>query len=122
MRYEVYKEALKLVGVLGVGANVPYAIFRHEGTKPHWPPLPPIQQWIIKKGLVTMNKKPITAGMLRRQKKSNVDQTLKEVRSLAFLIARKISKKGTPGLAFLKMSLNQNLGWISGELNRLKIS
>lgn len=122
VRYEVYKEAMKIVGVLGVGANVPYAIFRHEGTKPHWPPLLPIQQWIIKKGLVTTNSKPITPGSLRRGKKSNVDQSIKEIRSLAFLIARKISRKGTTGLAFLKMSLNQNLSWIAGELSRLKIS
>lgn len=118
----VYKEAAKIVGVVGVRSNVPYAIFRHEGTRPHWPPQLAIQQWVIRKGIIKMNKKPVTLGKLRGAKKSVSDPLIREVIRISFLIARKISKKGTKGLPFLRMALNQNRSWIEGELSKLKLS
>jgi hypothetical protein len=119
---EVYREAARIVGVVGVRSNVPYAIFRHEGTKPHWPPQIAIQQWVIRKGIIKMNKKPVTLGKLRGTKKSVSDPLIREIIRISFLIARKISKKGTKGLPFLRMALNQNRSWIEGELKNLKLS
>lgn len=122
VRYEIYKEAAKMVGVVGIGSNVPYAIFRHEGTKPHWPPLLPIYNWVIRKGFVKIRSKPSTKGRLRALKKSEFERVDSEMRSIAFLIARKISKKGTTGLQFLRMSLNQNLNFITNEFSKLQAS
>jgi len=120
--YEVYRETAKIVGAVGVRANVPYAIFRHEGTRPHFPPQLAIQQWVIRKGIFKINNKPFTPGKLRRIKKSQSDPFLKEISKIAFLIARKISKEGTKGLPFLRMALNQNRSWIESELSKLKFS
>lgn len=119
---EVYREAARIVGVVGVRSNVPYAIFRHEGTRPHWPPQLAIQQWVIRKGIIKMNKRPVTLGKLRGAKKSVSDPLIREIIRISFLIARKISKKGTKGLPFLRMALNQNRSWIEGELSKLKLS
>jgi len=111
LRERVYYEAGKIVGVVGVGANVPYGIFRHEGTKPHFPPIEPLAKWVIQKGLLRDDKgKTMTP---RRAKKVGADV---RARQIAFLIARKISKRGTTGLRFLKMALDMNAGWIVSQL------
>ncbi|NBC16712.1 MAG: hypothetical protein GVY18_05260 [Bacteroidetes bacterium] len=34
---------------LTVGVKLRYAIFVHEGTKPHWAPLDPLKRWVKKK-------------------------------------------------------------------------
>lgn len=63
-------------GVLGVvGTAQPYAIPVELGTKPHFPPVLAIQDWVRVK----------------------LGKTGKEGRSVAFAIARKISKVGTKG-------------------------
>lgn len=122
LHVEVYRQAAKIVGVVGVRSNVPYAIFKHEGTKPHWPPQQPIQQWVIRKGLLRMSGKPFTTSKLRSSKKSVTDPLIKQIIQVSFLIARKISKKGTKGLPFLRMALNQNRNYIQSELSKLKLS
>lgn len=122
LHVEVYNQAAKIVGVVGVRSNVPYAIFKHEGTKPHWPPQQPIQQWVIRKGLLRMSGKPFTTSKLRSSKKSVTDPLIKQIIQVSFLIARKISKKGTKGLPFLRMALNQNRNYIQSELSKLKLS
>lgn len=119
---EVYKEAAKIVGIAGVRSNVPYAIFRHEGTRPHWPPQVSIRAWVIRKGLVKLGKRSATLGKLQSTKKNTLDPFIREANKISFLIARKISKKGTKGLPFLRMALNQNRSWIEGELSKLKLS
>lgn len=112
LREDVYIQAGKIIGVFGVGANVPYGIFRHEGTKPHFPPIEPIAKWVVLKGLFRNNTGKVTT--FSRVKKS-ANQTA-SVNAIAFLIARKISKKGTTGLAFLKLSLQQNTGFIESTI------
>lgn len=104
---EVVREAGKIIGVVGVGGNVPYGIYRHEGTKPHFPPIEAIKKWVIIKGLVRDKGRPVS---VRGAKKSvNLDA---EAKSIAYLIARKISRKGTQGLPFLRIAFNQNISWI----------
>lgn len=61
--------------VIGMVASpLPYAEYVELGTKPHFPPIEPIQDWVMAKLGIT-------------------DET--EARSVAFLIARKISRVGT---------------------------
>jgi len=121
IRYEVTREAGKLMGVVGVGSNVKHGVFRHEGTKPHFPPLAPIEKWVAYKGLANRNKvnaRLTAAGQSRLKKSSTMEARIK---AIAYLIARKISKEGTTGLPFLKMALNQNLDWITAQVSTIKI-
>lgn len=113
LRSQVYQEASKIVGVVGVGANVPYAIYRHEGTKPHFPPVDDIKRWVVKKGIFRDSKGKSTT--MKRVKKSGHNEESR-LNAIAFLIARKISRKGTTGIAFLRMALETNLGYIKEQL------
>lgn len=71
------------------GTNLSYAEAVHEGTRPHFPPIQPIEEWVAQK--------------VRRGQMSTGN-----IRSTAFLIARKISKVGTRGQPFLEVSLRAN--------------
>ena len=74
-------------GMLGVvGTPQPYAIPVELGTRPHMPPVQPIQDWV-------------------RQK---LGLSGKEGRSVAFAIARKISKVGTKGHFMFRDAFNDN--------------
>ena len=120
IRYNVTRTVGAIFGVVGVGANVPYGIFRHEGTRPHFPPIEPIQKWVIQKGLMKDNQnKPLTMHRLKSPKNQGLEQ---KSLSIAFAIARAISKRGTIGLPFLKMALNQNLSWIEQQANQIKLA
>lgn len=127
IRYEIEREAEKMMSIIGVGANVPYAIFKHEGTRLHFPPVSAIQRWVIKKGLVKMNNKPTSVRAIARGyfsggiRKTRAINVMKESRSIAFAIARKIAKRGTQGLPFLRMALNQNVNWIANQIQTIKI-
>jgi hypothetical protein len=119
LREDVYREAGKLVGVFGVGGNVKYGLFRHEGTKPHFPPIEPILKWVLKKGLVQHNSRPTSMKALWRTKKGA--DTLSEAKTIAFLISRAIGRRGTKGLQFLKLALAQNTDFIISKLSTVKI-
>ena len=119
IRYEVTREVGKIIGVVGVGGNVPYAIFAHEDTKPHFPPLEPIQKWVILKGLVKQGGKSTTAAKIHRSK--NADATMMEVKGIALAIARKIASKGTKGLPFLRTALNLNKDYLMAQMAQVKI-
>lgn len=71
-------------GILGTPAA--YGEPVEMGTKPHFPPIDPIQHWVERK----------------------LGITGKESRSVAFLIARKISKKGTEGAGMFDRGFSQN--------------
>jgi len=111
LREQVYESAGQIIGVVGVGANVPYGIYEHEGTKAHFPPIDPLVKWVIQKGILRDAKgKPTT---MRRAVKEGDDA---KARAIAFLIARKISRTGTQGLPFLKMALMMNTDFIIKNL------
>jgi len=55
-----------------------YAVPVEEGSRPHWPPPGPILLWVTRK----------------------LGKTGAEARSVAFLVARKISRQGTPAFKF----------------------
>jgi hypothetical protein len=56
-----------------VGTNIAYALPTEFGSRPHWPPLAPIEFWVKRKLRVPA----------------------KQVRGVAFLVARKIARRGT---------------------------
>lgn len=73
-----------------------YYKFVDEGRKPgKMPPVSEIKKWIIQKGLITRSQS---------RRSPNIQ---KEVNSLAFIIARKISKKGKKGTHFYSKVVNQ---------------
>lgn len=67
---------------LQVGTNLGYAVFVHEGTKPHWPPKAPIRKWVIKK-----------LGIKGE-----------ETDKVTFAVRRKIGRKGTKAKPFLAVA------------------
>jgi hypothetical protein len=74
-------------GVSGVvGSPLNYALPVELGTKPHFPPLAPLQDWV--------------------EKKLGIDKS--ESKQVAFLIARKISRKGTQGQHPFEKGLSEN--------------
>jgi hypothetical protein len=83
IRHEVFIQGQKWV--VRVGSNIKYAVFVHEGTRPHFPPSAPIKKWAYKK-----------LG-LRGQELDNA----------TYLIQRKISKEGTEAQPFMKIVFEQ---------------
>jgi len=128
LREDVIREAGKLIGVLGVGENIPYAIYVHEDCKPHFPPLRAIRLWIMEKGFLKYGGDKVNKGFLRKKFTARRDRAAhreegKEAHSLlssvAYAIAKKISKEGTKGLPFLRLALNQNIDWVVSEMQNL---
>ncbi|HMQ98219.1 MAG TPA: hypothetical protein PKE39_04275 [Ignavibacteria bacterium] len=131
LRYQVTKEIGKIIGVVGTGANVPYAIYRHEGTKPHFPPIEPLQRWVLLKGL-TSNREGTKGGVrlaaIRNTvirgsgvKRRRAMDRWAESKGIALAIARKIARKGTTGLPFLRTALNLNRGFLMAEMAKMKV-
>lgn len=93
---EVRVMGQQVVGV--VGSNLAYGPFAHEDTRPHWPPIAAIQTWVHRKGI---------GGTVRGQGRIARASASVE-RSIAFLIARKISRRGTKGDQAIYRSLQEN--------------
>lgn len=75
------------LGVAGtVGSSLNYALPVEIGTKPHFPPLAPLRDWV--------------------EKKLGVDPSRSE--HVAFLVARKIAKRGTKGQRYAGRALDDN--------------
>jgi len=82
--HEMRGDAQGVSGVVGSPLN--YALPVELGTKPHFPPLAPLQDWV--------------------EKKLGVDKS--ESRQVAFLIARKIARKGTKAQHPFERGLSDN--------------
>ena len=80
-----------------VGSNLVYAKPVEYGSKPHWPPLAPIELWVRRKLRVPAARS----------------------KSVAFLVARKISRHGTPAQPFLGPALEQSKGFADSALREL---
>jgi hypothetical protein len=90
------------IGVAGtVGSSLNYALPVELGTKPHFPPLAPLRDWV--------------------EKKLGVDPSRSE--HVAYLIARKIAKRGTKGARMAGKTLDAQAGQvnqiIAGALPRI---
>lgn len=73
MRGQALSDGLGVAGIVGSSLN--YALPVELGTKPHFPPLEPLRDWV--------------------EKKLGVDS--KRAEHVAYLVARKIAKRGTKG-------------------------
>lgn len=96
-----------------VYVNTQYAQYVDEGTKPHFPPLAPIIQWVRKTGL-TLNH---SAG--RNSPGKRFDNYDKD-KITAQKIAWKIYKKGTQGIKFFDITLKQAMPLIEKEIKNYK--
>jgi len=81
IKKSLHAEVQQMVGQLTmrIGPNVHYAIYRHEGTRPHWAPIDPIRVWVVKK----------------------LGFTGKEAEKVAFQVQWKIAHDGTEGKPFM---------------------
>jgi phage gpG-like protein len=70
-----------------VGSNVSYAPFVELGTKPHWPPVGALATWARRHGTV------------------------------AYLVARAISRRGTKAVKYLERAFTENISRIVGYLD-----
>ena len=87
--------------VLGtVGSNLPYAVFAHEGTRPHWPPVRAMQEWVTQQ---------IRRGKMRLSPGDTVE-------GLAYVIGRGISRRGTKGSKFLAIAARLQQGAMIREV------
>ena len=68
-----------------------YAAYLNDGTKPHWPPVDKIREWI--------KVKPVLPRPGRNGKLPSTEQ-------LAYLIGRKISKVGTKPTKIIDRTIN----------------
>ncbi len=100
--------------MITVFSNVNYAQYVYDGTKPHFPPINKIAKWVrIKK--LSGNYSIKSHGRLGK-KQDQYDQD----RALAWLIARKIAKKGTKGIKFFDLALKQGLPMIEQKVANFK--
>lgn len=84
-------EATSLVG--RVFDPVSYAMPVESGSRPHFPPVGPLQLWVRRKLGITDER---------------------EVRSVAFLVARAISRRGTPAVQMFRRSFDAHRDRVLG--------
>lgn len=93
---EVDYKGEEVTGIVGTPAK--YAEPVEYGTKPHFPPLEPLQYWVEKKLGITDEK---------------------EAKSVAFLIARKISVEGTEGAHMFEFAWAENKDRVEKMLDEI---
>lgn len=77
-----------------VGSNKPYALFVHDGTKPHWAPLKPLHDW-------AKQKLPVTD---------------KEAWAVAKGTQKKIAREGTKAKPFLAVAVRAHINTIAKRI------
>lgn len=99
-----------------------YDYYVHEGTKPHFPPLAPLRDWVIKKGLAERFN---SRGNLTAIKKYAGREAMSDywrVDRIARAIAWKIYRKGTTGLKFFDLALKQSESRIDEMISKFNLS
>lgn len=112
-----------------LSVDAPYASSIEHGTRPFFPPLQPIEDWVIRKGLA--GKKPKTRmrksereggglGTLNylERKATAASQFNTEVKSIAYAIALKISKEGIEPRHFFKKAMEMAPKFLRAEIDR----
>lgn len=90
--------------------NANYSIYVHEDTRPHFPPVDKIQEWVKVKKLAARYS-------VKSKKRFGGTKTQhNEDRALAWAIAKSISRKGTKGIKFFELALKQSMPIIKDEL------
>lgn len=94
------------IDVLG---NTFYTAYVHEGTKPHFPPVQKIAQWVARKG--------VGSGKFAKNKSYKELSESKEIQRIAWAIAISISKKGTKGIKFFNIAWKQAQSQVDLAIN-----
>lgn len=92
-----------------------YAFYVHEGTKPHFPPVYALRDWVKLKGLAYRNSRKKILNY-----KSMNDYWI--INNIAYAIAWKIYRNGTQGLKFFDLALKQAEPKINEMINNFKIT
>lgn len=113
--------------IIEVFDNMGYSYYAHQGTRPHFPPIYAIRDWVRIKGLAA-NYTPVLGGrywgkstIKRYSGKKAMDDYYK-VDRIACAIAWKIYKRGTAGVKFFDLALKQSEGLINQRINEFKIA
>lgn len=86
-------------GALGVvGTAQPHAVYVELGTRPHFPPLEPLQDWV----------------------RTKLGLPEKEVRGVAYLIARAIAARGTPAVGMFHRAFARNRNQVETIFERAR--
>lgn len=86
-------------GALGVvGTAQPHAVYVELGTKPHFPPLEPLQDWV----------------------RTKLGLPEKEARGVAYLIARAIAARGTLGVGMFHRAFARNRSQVEAIFERAR--
>lgn len=80
--------------VAGTGSSLPYAEPVELGTRPHFPPVQSLEEWV----------------------KAKISQDPKEIPGIAFCVARKISLDGTKGRFMFRDAREELKPWIKERL------
>lgn len=100
-----------------VGTNVVHAPFIELGTKPHFPPLGDeskgLIRWVIRHMGAAKGKTPVFGKV---KKADRVDKA----KSIAFAIAKKIAKYGTPPKPFLRPAFTEAKRKLIQDLEGMK--
>jgi hypothetical protein len=97
-------------------AGVNYAQFVYDDTRPHFPPVNKIAKWVRLKGLAG------SFSIKTRKRVGGIRKQFEEDTKLAWAIAWKIYRKGTKGLRFFNIALNQAWPYIEKEIQNLKFA
>lgn len=110
---KVEKRATEIV--LTVFANTNYAQYVNNGTGPHMPPVAPIRDWVVKKGLAFK-----TVDKVGNRKKILAYKSMDDywqITRVAWAIAKNIEKKGTKGIRFFELALDISTNDINKLIN-----
>ena len=95
--HKIERRGISVRGVISTPAIYGEAV--ELGTKPHFPPVAPIQYWVEKK----------------------LGLSGEDAKSTAFLIARAISKRGTKGAKMFHRGLKENEAAVMTILNQIPV-
>lgn len=116
-----------------VGSPITYGPHVEYGTRPHWPPAAPIEAWVRRKlkdavarlaaetGAKARARSlaasiPTDGGRARtgrqRRRLEGMIATERAVKTLTFLIRRKIALKGTKGVSMLRAAVKAEHPWV----------
>ncbi len=92
-----------------VSLPVEHAEALESGSRPHWPPMAPIELWVRQRfrdkgGSI---RAAVTSRQPKRSRLSAAARQERAIRSLAFLVARKIAQRGTKAIKMFSRSVTE---------------
>jgi len=102
--------------------NAGYSLFVSDGTRPHFPPITAIRDWVKIKGLaynIKSSKKKKSGAAFGNVKAIRSYKTMNDynqINQIASAIAWSIYHKGTKGIKFFDLALKQAMPIIEKEL------